>query len=172
MNTHLFAKKLDTTSDNVTLGLGRDNDNNTSYEYQCIISCRPKENALKEVLTHWSSYEENFEKLLKTGILICHDASIDASVPPDSNLQKPIIGSEKKLHFERVSGDKYIADLRSECYKIHGKFPEEKMIAMNRQGGPILGFFIDDKLIDPIGITIYYDQETNGQVIKLVNLRT
>jgi hypothetical protein len=80
MNSHLIAvprPKYD------PFQLGLRNRGDGAYEYRCLFSCRPPPEAMEELLTHSSSYEENFEKLKKTGMI--HIESIDDMTFVDIN---------------------------------------------------------------------------------------
>ena len=46
-NTHIIAKSI----------------NNINLKYEAIISCKPKDLAIDELLSYWKSYDENFEVL-------------------------------------------------------------------------------------------------------------
>jgi len=68
LQTHIIAGKIEKIPDNARLGLHKQD--SIDYKYECIFSCRPKEKAMEELLTHWKSYDENFEKLALSGTLI------------------------------------------------------------------------------------------------------
>lgn len=66
LKTHLIAVKYDDPG--LVYGLYQ-NGVCQKMGYACLFSCRPIEGALKELHTHWSSYEENFTHLSQTGNL-------------------------------------------------------------------------------------------------------
>ena len=80
LDIYLIASKYDNKSDNYKLV--SQFDYTSEREYMLLYSCRPKEHALKEVLTHASSYEENFSRLNLSGILIDKSFIIDQKIDP------------------------------------------------------------------------------------------
>jgi hypothetical protein len=87
MNTHLYAKPIKLEKGltlyvphgpkGTTLTMQGPKDN---LIHECIYSCRPKPFALMEVLSVWSSYEENLNELSKAGSLIIASTHDCASV--------------------------------------------------------------------------------------------
>ena len=64
-DTHLIANETSVLEEGMSLVCP---DHTSQAIYEIIYSCRPKEHALKEVLMHWKTYEENFEHLALSGI--------------------------------------------------------------------------------------------------------
>ena len=54
-------------------------------KFKCILSCKNKEEALKEILEHSDSYEENLEKLKFTGFLIPIDSTFNSLLDKTKN---------------------------------------------------------------------------------------
>lgn len=174
LNTHLLACNPKEIPDTY-LGLYRDSDSVTQYEYQCIFSCRPAEYALEELLLHWPSYEDNFNHLDRAGILIAKDAN---QIKPDADVQllddkqkslyQLIQANEKKLVIVVLSAQEVIEQLISKCVEKFGKKPEEKLVAMSPNGSPIMALFLDNQLISEFGfVTEIVDGKSVTSFIKL-----
>ena len=174
LNTHLYATQKPSEMKHFKLGLFKQNDHN-SYIYECIFSCRPKDLALKEVLSHWPSYEENFDKLKVSGSLFADNVNKDPNLEifnsEEKNNYEQITNNKKKIIFEKVSPDKYLNEMVEMCRKEFGKEPVEKIVGMNKEGGvPIFALFLDEKLVSDIGFFVELDEKGN-KIMKLFNLK-
>jgi hypothetical protein len=149
----------------------------TDAEYVCTFSCRPKNDALKELLQHSKSYEENLEKLSKAGSYVVDDKkdlenpNVVKLTDPQVELHKMISENKKKIKMEKVGVEKFLTETIEMCEKECGKTPEEKIVGMMPNGGPIFGLFVGDQLVTQYGFTIDYN-EKKEELMKMVDLRT
>lgn len=144
MNTHLIAVKPAPDATNLYLISG------DPAEFECIFSCRPKELALKELMTHSSNYEENFGKLLRAGTLkitskdekIKNLELLSEEEINDSFLLKYL---KKKIMIKEILISDYIEMVRSKF-----KGANEEIIGFIKNI-PVFGFIENNKLITDIG---------------------
>lgn len=150
-NTHLFAKKIN-LENNMKLILPN---SQKEGEYECIFSCRPKEYALKEVLKHHKSYEENFEKLVGAGSIHSEDEIKNKNVIMFSDNEKDksdlISNNKRKIIIRRISPQEFISDIKKEIVKKYKKEPESVLHGITKDGAPILMFCIDNKIVSNYG---------------------
>ena len=175
-NTHLLACKPKSVP-NSHLGLYRENDL-TTYSYECIFSCRPKEHAIKELLGHWPSYEINFKNLSRSGSIIVNDVTNIDNADKDTHMLSEneksntslISENKKKLIITIDSAEKFLSDLISTCEEKYKQKPIEKIVGLAPSGEPIFGLFVDDKLVADIGFIIEYNAKKE-QVMRLFDLK-
>ena len=109
LNTHLIAslEKYDKNK----LELVNHTGVNDQVQYVLKVSARPKEAALKEVIDTHGSYESNFEKLARCGILRIKEKTTLNSLEKDKNVQliknesvnNKIYENAIKLNFQEVN---------------------------------------------------------------------
>lgn len=117
------------------------------------------------LMTHPSIFSEgNKEKLEKFGDIKPLD-KLDSK-----NKMTLLCNGHIKLNIENKQIDEILDE---DMKKAKEKYPEAEvtntMVGMGPSGGPILGFFINDKLISQIGVTIFFDK-TGKQVMEYVLL--
>jgi hypothetical protein len=194
-DAHLIAKQPPQNNKQVLYRLFMPNIKNdqTEYKYECIMSCRPKEYALKELLETWGSYEENFEALKFSG-MVC---AVDANKPPIEkhqlselygNLERidmvgetdPIRQMQNnlvKVKATFISVEEFVSDIFAKTKLEHGEDPKLSLYAMSHTGAPIMAIVLGDKIMSNMGIMIQYeiqyemsDDEQKKQVMSLVDL--
>jgi len=170
MDTYIISEnKGKERRDHCELSLFRENDNIT-YEHEVVFSCRPPNYAMEELLQHWSSYDENFMALAQTGFIVVKDEKCcvnnrnecfrEISKEQLSNLDL-IARGIKKLEVVRQTVDEVVENINNKCEQKFGKKAEMKIIGMNYNGGPIMAFFIDNKIITNVGVSVAYDCNGN-----------
>jgi len=174
-NTHLIAvTPIDIPNSKVKLH-GQDK------KYECIFSCRPKESAIKELLKYSKSYEENFAKLIDAGSIIINNKNDlndkeDTKILDNEDQQflKSISKNKKKIKVEEMTANQYFDEICEMCQKQFGKNPKEKIVGITRNGSPVFGLFIENKLASLYGfmIEIKSDGDEIMKSIKLFDLRT
>lgn len=173
-DTHLIAtNKRDIT------GVDLKMPNNSDAEYECIFSCRPKEDALKEILQHSNSYEENFQKLSQAGSYKTIASANEIGDPSlielnkkEKNEMQLVRENKKKYQLETISAENYINAIINDCQTNYGITPTSKVMGMGPSGGPVFGLFINENtIISNIGYSLSHD--SNGKLLmRLVNLAT
>jgi len=163
LNTHIIAKKVDHDTD---LRILNNTENKVILEYEAWFSCRPTEYAIKELLTFHESYEKNYELLSKCGQIFLSDKQVDKKIKMFENKALDIQYNKKKIKFTSIT----VNSLSEEIKNKYGKDPTPKFIGMNNHGGPILGFYINDKLVHNIGVSIFYGDDEQ-QIAELFDLR-
>ncbi len=186
-STHIIAKTPPNKSTlNYKLGIPGITENN-EFKYEAIISCRPSDLALKELLLSWSSYEENFNALLNAGMIYL----IDNDSKPQTNKQFEetsnktgdlinLIGQEDPIHLVSknklklkityVSAEEVIQNVTDEIIEQFGKEPKLQLFGISPNGGPIMAFTIDNKIVSYTGVC--FDHNKNGdKTVTIVNLK-
>jgi len=169
-DAHLYAKNV---SNDVYLQypnkLSLDN-SRTPCKYECIYSCRPREYAIKEVLEHWNTLEENFAALKLAGARCIKSSNNDLTENDFTKRNDPVATSRKKVKFVSVTPDQILLELETFCKEKYKKEPEYKVIAMSPNGEPICGAFIDNKLIANTGIQMLSTIGADGTITKTLRI--
>ena len=171
LDIYLIASKYDNISDDFKLVSPFDY--TSECEYVLLYSCRPKEQALKEVLTHASSYEENFNKLNSSGALITKSFIKDNIPDPtkkpyeDNDLNTLIQNNYVKIELVSESMEDKVNKDIEQAQKHFKKKIDSRLIGMAPDGSGVMGFFINDKLISDIGHMCGFDK-SGIQHIKLI----
>lgn len=177
--TYLIAKKHKKLPEGTMLKKINQIPETPEPEFECIYSCRPAPHALNELLSISESYKVNFANLLKAGVLSASSSDIIKEkftdeeqtlvfTLPEKKLNDDIISNKVKIFYEDISAEEFIRILKKDCFDNFGKEPVEKMIRMGRNGEPIMGFFVDDKLVYKWGIMV--SAHNNGPSVKIINL--
>jgi hypothetical protein len=158
---------------------GKPSQGDLELPYSLVYSCRPEKLALSELLENSTSYEENYEKLARTGVYQVNQPNTgDTSLTkPDPSLEKDVQTKAlqnndvitmvsynmvslrlRKLSAQQVN-DEMNHDI-SEATRLTGKPSEAKTIGRADDGSHILAHFIDGKVISEYGLMICSDQRT------------
>jgi hypothetical protein len=173
MKTHLFAAKPTLQAKYKLMNPQKEFD--TGLEFECMYSCRPAPHALKEVLQHSSSYEENFEKLAKSGYITlsdekAKDVSNSDKVKIFSDEEKTdmqlLSENKRKLRCVSKTKDEIIAEIYTQCKERLGKEPTMALYSMGPNGQPIMAFVHEDSIVSNVGLMM--DAVTNET--KLVKI--
>ena len=132
-----------------------------------IYSCRPKEEALKEVLTYAKSYEENFSRLDEAGVLMEKGSDInskkDKSIEPyeKQDIYQKLQHNTALIEVEIITEEQYEDRLKSDLENSKsttGKEPEVKLIGMAKDGSGVYAYFMDNRLVSNIGIMMGFNK--------------
>jgi hypothetical protein len=173
LNTHLIAVKPDKLEPDVELKSLTDE----KSEYECIYSVRPIEHAMKELLTHWNTYEKNYAALQYTGELCVNDKD---NVPTDTKIyddkqmdeMQLIMNNKKKIQVITMSPEETLKDIIDGIKSKFNQDPESKLYALMQDGGPIFCFCIDNKIICPYGYSMTYkDSKVVIDIIDLMRIK-
>ncbi len=173
LDTHLIAKpKEDIDIEKFVLKLPNKIKDTNNYDYLLWTACKPKEDALKELLTYHSSYEENFECLKNTGCLTNTDIDFDISkishTNSDNESEKKIITCELKYDFVQLSSIESLNLIIGELKDKHGQDPQ-KMVCGKFGESNVYALVIGGVIVSPIG-WIEHD-ETNKESIEIIDFR-
>ena len=146
-------------------------------KYVLIYSCKQKNDAIKELLTHSSSYEENLSKLNYSGILVDITYEFENKPHPtqkaydeiDNNtlIQNNFVRIEIKTILENME-----EILNRDISLAQEHFNKEvtiEIIGMAKDDSIIAGFYIDDNIISEIGVIIGYHKDKQKKFISLNN---
>jgi len=105
LDSHIIAQPVKVIPENLEINYPNSNTSSEPLEYVVKISCRSKEEALKELLLSHPNYEENFECLKKTGCFMVK--KVDPILEVEENLSntkgvsevKKVLNCELKLDF-------------------------------------------------------------------------
>ena len=156
LDSHIIAQPVKVIPENLEINYPNGNISTESLEYVVKISCRPKEEALKELLTIHSNYEENFECLKKTGCFMVK--KVDPILEVEENLSntkgvsevKKVLNCELKLDFTFFKPMESINFIIEDITKQYGKEPE-KIICGEANGCKVYALMVDGQIISPIG---------------------
>jgi hypothetical protein len=158
METHIIATKPELNNVRIQFQ-GQDR------KWSCIFSCRPRGLALKEVLTHASSYKENLNRLDDTGcpvivkdeLLTAEDEQkISRFTKDQMDLTELLTQNAVKINIVFISVDEHLAELKTEH-----KHVQEVMIAQNKGTGvKIFAFMDNDELLSMTGYIVTQDPQT------------
>jgi hypothetical protein len=188
-NTHLIARKLlsKDVDDGMKLGLPKRNDN-VDYKYECLISCRPKEDAINELLKEYESYEDNFANLNACGMLEIisdtdntgvspktynisntNDEHIELEQQEKSDMEK-ISSNKIKIESEKLTSEQFIKEHVSELSKQYENV-ETAVVGLDSNNLPILAFTSGKQIISNFGIRVMLEKDTNEKKMVIFNLR-
>lgn len=160
MDTHIVAREVK-LKEGIRLSILGKHDKR-EYKYEGMLSCRPKEYALKELLTFHDTYEENFDMLPQTGILMTNNENIDLLRPVSeeeiANADKDEIDKSDLIQYNKTIID-YVdmtveEFLNEETERIISKYnvePTRTVVGINGMGMPIYGFVLDDTIVSSYG---------------------
>lgn len=183
-NTHLFARKpglkLNKEVNLLYPNTKSDNEKNKEIKYECIYSCRPKKQALEDVLKNWKSYEENLEALKISGFLsinsesdICTNDNSDSIklLPKNEIDNSQLIGKNKlKIIATYVSIQETLSDVIKNIKKETGKDPTQELFAMYPDGSPVFGFVVNNEIVSNIGYSIHYVEKSKNVIEKAISI--
>lgn len=158
LDTHLIARQLDNNilNDISKLFIPNRTEQPENLEYMLLVSCRNKEEALKELSLYHLSYDENFECLDKTGCLSTESSnnedwqktfSYNSDNNPKENL---ILDSKLKYEFIRVNGKESINVIIQDLIVKYNKEPE-KTVCGKLGEVDIYALTLDGQISSPIG---------------------
>ena len=149
------------------------NDMTKTGKYMLIYSCRPKEQALKEVLTYAGSYEENFSRLNEAGILMAKGSDInskkDKPTKPyeEQDIYQKLQYNTALIEVEMITEEQYEDKLKFDLDNAKTKTekePEMKLIGMAKDGSGVYAYYIGNQLVSNIGIMMGFNK--NQQMEK------
>lgn len=167
MDTHLIAKRFDPINvpEGAKISIPNNNSLNNETDYFqniLLISCRPKEEAIDELLKYHSSYEVNRICLEKTGSIFKTDSLLkDAK---DENI-KDIINCKKKYRFIKYTDIEALGYIISELEKEYGKKPIKTKVG-NMGDKEVYGLVVDGMIRSPILFSKKGDND-----VELVDVR-
>jgi len=154
LDTHLIARPLDNNilNDITKLFIPNRTDQPKNLEYMLLVSCRSKEEALKELSLYHLSYEDNFECLYKTGSYnSTEDLQKNFSYNSDNNPKENLIlDSKLKYDFIRVNGKESINVIIQDLISKYNKEPE-KTVCGKLGEEDIYSLTLDGQISSPIG---------------------
>lgn len=141
-------------------------------KYMLVYCARSKAEAMKELLTHASSYEENFSRLDDAGSLIQKGSDL-SNIKKENTKPYEELGVYEKLSWntcsitiQDVQPDEYEDQLNKDMKRFTDKNMkvEQKMVGMGKDGSPVFGMFYQDNLVSRIGIMMGFNDEQKQMV--------
>lgn len=172
LNTYIIASQ-DKIPANADILFCNGSNQQTPCQYHAVFSCRPNPHALQELLKHWNSYDENFDKLRNTGDICLKDRNtVDTNIrnfsEKEIDLSTIIINNRKKVIIQEQNIDKYLKELDNWCIAEFNKKCTQKLLAMAPDGAHIFVFVVDGQIVSEYGLSIKHDD--NGEHKELVDL--
>lgn len=157
LDSYLIAQPIS----NIPVGLEINYPNNhlieEPLEYIVKISCKPKEDSMKELLNYHSTYEENFECLKKTGCLMAKKSDNINKEEEEKISQiegvdevKQLLESKLKLDLTLYKPIESINYIIEDLTKKYGKKPDQ-ITCGEINGNKVYALSIDNEIISPIG---------------------
>lgn len=154
LNTHLYAKKVK-LQPNQEL---RFQNSEKPCKYQCIFSCKPKHQAIEEVLKNTLSYEDNLEKLKEAGVICLKDEEnvkeVENAVELNDNEKsrmEQLKNLEVKIRVEEITAVDIIEDINNQIEKRYNREADVMVIGQTDKGDPMFAFTIENKLVSDVG---------------------
>lgn len=171
-NAHLIASSLDDEMKEKYTIIHPSKEQSSLSEtliYRCLISCREKKQALSELLTHSSTYEENLEKLKVSGNLCIKQEikqdSDDNVEQLDENIKK-LSQNELELVLIEKTDRLFIKELIHELKRV---FPDVKAKTVATSNDlAVVCFFSNDVLVSKYGYS--YDPITDEYKIHTAKM--
>jgi hypothetical protein len=150
--------------------------NQTQLEYIAIITCMGKEDSMKELLKHHTSYEENFECLKKAGCIMAIKQETskedEEKISQTQGVEevKKLLGCELKLDLEMYKPMDSINYIINDLVNKYDREPE-KVICGEIGKNKVWALMLDGQIISPIGwIEKYINQENKEkQETKMID---
>jgi hypothetical protein len=174
LDTHLIArpKKLLDSNTNFVLTIPNKINDSNVYDYVLWISCKPRLEAINELLSYHTSYEENFECLKNTGCLVNKDKNFDikkiSTVNKDEEKEEEskILACELKYDFIEISQIESLNIIIKDLIEKHGDEPK-KMVCGKYGELDVYSLVVDGQIISPIGWIAHSPEN-----IELIDFRT
>jgi hypothetical protein len=137
--------------------------------YECFFSCCPRKLALKELLTHAKSYEENLARLINTGFFTTEDNEIvPDAVFTDSqkDVMKRLENGLARIEIKYLPFEQFISDLK----KQHPTMKQTLIFNDEESGTSFYGFSVkdaktgEDSFISDTGTMLTPDDEAQTMV--------
>ena len=161
-NTYLIASPY--TYDE-QINLYTVNESKELLTFECIFCCKPKKQAFEDILKIHSSYEENFNKLLYSGMLKIKNQS------EENTLFNKLCNNSLKLNFIKLTAKESVEQLHKDIVNSTGKNPRIEIIGKFNETQPIMTFLLEDgNLASHIGWTI--EDNNKNLIYTLVDLNS
>lgn len=168
LDSYVIAQPIKEIPENLEINYPNGKTITEQLEYIVKISCKPKEDALKELLSIHSNYDNNFECLKKTGCLMVkktiaevEDNLINKQEEKEEKVEQVIkvLNCELKLDFRYFKPIESINFIMDDLSKKYGKNPE-KVICGEVSGNKVYALMLDGQIISPIG---WIDKSSNNE---------
>lgn len=165
-STHIFASSKRETGFDILLPFSKNEQKPNFYIYEAFFSCRPPPFAMKELLTHSTSYQENFDKLKYSGTLITNEVLHQMDVISDIHM----FDEDETAILAKITYNKVLISLEKTPIffkdfqnRLKEKYPNlaHKVIGLY-DGGPLFVFVSDSEIVSPIGF--YFKVGNDGEI--------
>jgi hypothetical protein len=156
LDSHIIAQPVKNIPDNIEINYPNGNIITEPLEYIAKLSCKSKEEAIKELMIYHSSYEENFECLKNSGCLMAKNTSVDSNLNINKNniedyeKIKKLLECKLKLDFTYFKPYESINFIIEDLTNKYQKTPE-KIICGEINGKKIYALMINNEIVSPIG---------------------
>jgi len=140
--THLIARKPTLTGCSLHIPYGLSPE---LMDYECIMSCRPRQYAISEMLESAASYEENWARLAFAGTVMQDPDEQEMVKEAVSAGSVRLLREKEKSLMERFSNNEVLVQVHEVSFNDHmtqleAQFPGLRMVvyAMASNGSPIL----------------------------------
>ena len=164
LDSHVIASPIKTIPENLEINHPNGSISSEPFEYVVKISCRPKEEAINELLLTHPNYEENFDCLKKTGCLMVKKTNETNETNETKNDEiTKVLNCELKLDFAFYKPMESINFIIGDLIKQYGIEPEQ-VICGEINGNKVYALMIKGQICSPIG---WIKKQSNEKVIEL-----
>jgi hypothetical protein len=167
IDIHLISSSQDYDKTKYRLSLPFDPE--SSGNRLLILSARPKEYAMKELLEHASSYEENFSRLNEAGMMTpvgLKFSELENKLETDMDKLKDVYG---ELEVSVTPLDEAFNNAFEEYKQKYNKEPELAVHSMSPNGSFNMTLVHEGKVICGVGLNVTYN-EAGEKVVSYVPL--
>ena len=167
LDSHIIAQPVKNIPDNLEINYPNGNIITEPLEYIAKLSCRSKEEAIKELMIYHSSYEENFECLKNAGCLMAKNTSVDSNLNTNKNnieeyeKIKKVLECQLKLDFTYFKAHESINFIIQDLANKYGKYPE-KIACGEINEKRVYALMINGEIVSPIG----WIEKTNENIVE------
>jgi hypothetical protein len=141
-------------------------------KYECIYSCRPAPLALKELLTHWKTYEENFEALINSGSVVTNTMPVEKVAGRETyslndserSLGEAIRNNKVEFVKRTLSATEVLINTRNGIVQKYGKEPTQIIVGIKDGRIPVFAFGIDGNVVSKL---IFTTNDGDHQILSL-----
>lgn len=169
LDTHLYTKESK-LNEGETLKIG-----DKICKYEIFFSCRPKTEALKEVLENSESYEDNLERLKEAGARVLLNSenleeteNLHNFTEKERENMKKVQKLEVKIRVEEISAKNILEDITNRIIQRFGKEPDAQCFGTSDDGHPMFCFTISKKMVSDVGFIV--KETPNGPEFEIIQL--
>ena len=133
-----------------------------------VFSCKPKDKALNELLSYWTTYNDNFNALPPSRMI--NEDILNESLNNDE--ESNIALNKKILEFIPLKPREVIERYREDILRAYDVEPTYEIASMTQDGRPIYVMTVNGKAASPFGITNSLDGDIELVKFNFIQLNS